>query len=242
MTQANWGLIDPNAFARGYQTSSGIVDGVANSFRQGAQDNALRTYAMNPNDPNAINALAQNGDPRLAMQLRERQAASQAAKHEKDTAMIAALARDSKDPETFDQAVDQVVAMGYPEAAQFKGKFSPGLRSALMAAGGIKDDAAESPYQAVAGQPGAGVYRFDKRNGTMTELVRANDGTGMAGAPVAPTVPPEKTIGIPRVTDASTYEAIPPGEQYQAPDGTIRTKPKVTNGGPTPPASGVFLP
>ena len=239
MTQINFGLQDPNAFQRGYQQTSGMVDGIANSFKQGGQDNALRQYAMNPNDPNAINALAANGDPRMALQARQQQSSAQAAKHEKDTAMIAALARDSKDPASFNAAVDQVVAMGYPEAAQFKGKFSPGLRSALMAAGGVKDDAAESPYQVVAGQPGAGVYRFDKRGGTVTELVRANDGTALAGAPV---VSQEQANGIPRVTDQATYDAVPPGEKYLTPDGTIKQKPARTNGGPTPQASGNFLP
>lgn len=140
MTSANWGLLDPNAFARGYQQSSGMIGGIVDNFRQGEKDNALRQYAMNPNDPNAVNALA-GADPRLAIQVRQQQAEAMKAKQEQDAKVIASLARDANDPQTFDQAVDQVVAMGYPDAAQFKGKFSPALRSALMAAGGIKDEA-----------------------------------------------------------------------------------------------------
>jgi hypothetical protein len=151
MTNANWGLLDPNAFGRGYQQTNAMVTGVAEAFQQGQAQrrqmdgqNALTAYAMNPDDPAAFQGLAQH-HPQAAMQVRERQRAAQSAKHEQDTKLIAALARDTKDPMSFDAAVDQVVAMGYPDAAQFKGKFSPGLRSALMAAGGLKDEAGPQP-------------------------------------------------------------------------------------------------
>lgn len=130
MTNIQWGISDPNAFARGYAQSNNIVGGITNAFRE-------RDI--------------------MAEQRRKEEEAKQAAKHERDTKVIATLARDAKDPQTFDQAVDQVVAMGYPEAAQFKGQFSPALRSALMAAGGLEDKSQEAEYVVIDG------VAFDKR-------------------------------------------------------------------------------
>jgi len=175
--------IDPNAFGRGLNQSYGFVTGIANDVRQGQQQNALSAYAQNPDDPNALNALARNGDPRIAMQLRQQQQQAQAAKQEQDTKMIAALARDAKDPAQFDSAVDQVVAMGYPEAAQFKGKFSPALRSALMASGGLKDDEPQRP-QLVPYTQGGGVAAYDPQTRSLQTLVMPNPGDKQTGAPV----------------------------------------------------------
>ncbi len=245
MTQIQWGLADPNAFQRGYQQTSGMVDGIVNTFKQGAQDNALRQYAMNPNDPNSVNALATNGDPRLAIQVRQQQAQAQAAKQEKDVGVIAALARDSKDPASFDAAVDQVVAMGYPDAAQFKGKFSPGLRSALMAAGGIKDDV---------GQPTSLERNYEFYQRTAPDLApkylenQANPvrfvPDGMGGVTVVdpaafqngPTGPAASKGGGPQ---PGTVED---GYRFKGGDPARPENWEPVDGGPTPQASGNFRP
>lgn len=135
----NFGLQDPNAFARGMQQGRQPFDEMTATIEKQRADNALRAYASNPQGPGAINALAQV-DPRLAIQQQGQMANQAAEKQERDAKLIAGLARDSKDATSFDAAVDQVVSMGYPQAAQFKGKFSPALRTALMAAGGVKDE------------------------------------------------------------------------------------------------------
>lgn len=237
--QINFGLQDPNAFARGLQQGRQPFDEMTATLEKQRADNALRAYASNPQGPGAINALAQV-DPRLAIQQQGVVAKQASEKQERDAAVIGALARDANDAPGWDAAVDQAVAMGYTNAAQFKGKFSPQLRTAIMAAGGVKEASAEaSPFSFIAGQPGAGVYVGDRRTGTLTEKVRANDGSAPAGAPV---IPQEQTSGLRRVTDQATYDSVPPGEKYMTPEGVIKMKPPATNGGPTQPASGVFLP
>ncbi|MFP5328863.1 MAG: hypothetical protein ACLGHC_01830 [Alphaproteobacteria bacterium] len=52
---------------------------------------------------------------------------------------IGQLAQWADTPEKWDQAVDYLSAQGYSGAAQFKGRFSPEGRSALMQRGGVSD-------------------------------------------------------------------------------------------------------
>jgi len=237
--------IDPNAFARGYQTTNGMVGGVVDAFREGDRRNALSAYATNPNDPASLNALA-GADPALAIQVRQQQQQSQAAKQEKDTAMIAALARDAKDPATFDAAVDQVVAMGYPDAAQFKGKFSPGLRSALMAAGGLKDEASAAPTSLERN------YEFYKRTAPdLAPKYLENQASPLRfvpdGAGGVSVVDPAQFRG-PTGPAASQGGGPAPGtveDGYRFKGGDPARKENwepVGQGGPTQPASGGFRP
>lgn len=228
MTQIDWRLQDPNAFARGYQQTSGIIGGVVDSFKQGAQDNALRQYAMNPNDPNSVNALAQHGDPRMAIAIRERQAAAQREKQERDTQIIATLARDAKDPQSFDAAVDQVVAMGYPDAVQFKGKFSPALRSALMAAGGIKDEQGQGE-RIIPLQQGGSALAYDPVTRQTRTLIAPNPGGQQTGAPVAQGGGPQPGT-------------IEEGYRFKGGDPARPENWEPVEGGPTPQASGTFRP
>lgn len=68
-----------NAYWSAYNASKGAVDDIATNFAQAQKKNALeaamRGYAMNPDDPNAVNALAQV-DPAMAIQVRQQQAAA----------------------------------------------------------------------------------------------------------------------------------------------------------------------
>lgn len=235
-----WGIADPNAFQRGFQQTGGMVDGITAARNRAEKENALRTYAANPNAPGAINALAMY-DPKLAVDYQMQTAKTGQEKQKRDAEMIGALARDARDPQAFDAAVDQVVAMGYPEAAQFKGKFSPGLRAALMAAGGVKDEQQ---------QPTSLQRNYEFYKQTAPELApkylenQANpvrflpDGVG-GYTPIDPSAfrspAPDSTAGLRTVTDQATYDAIPAGEKYRTPDGTVRQKP----GGPaaSPPAT-----
>lgn len=227
-----------NTFWQSYGNTKKVVDDTVNAFQQGATNRALEQYATNPDDPNSVNALAR-ADPRLAIQVRQQQQQALAAKHERDTKVIAALARDAKDPATFDAAVDQVVAMGYPEAIQFKGRFSPGLRAALMAAGGIKDETQE-PTSLERN------YQFYKR--TRPELAdtyiqnQANpprfipDGMGggsWVGTP-GPTGPGASEGGGPQPG------RIEDGYRFKGGDPARPENWEPVEGGPTPQASGVF--
>jgi hypothetical protein len=59
--------------------------------------------------------------------------------HEEWTKIVAHAAKAATTPEAWDATIDQFVQMGHPEAAQLKGKFSPALRQAYMAQGGLDD-------------------------------------------------------------------------------------------------------
>lgn len=143
---------DFNILMRGPQPHE-VAAGVQQGFQLGQQqrkqrqlEEAFGKLAASPDDPNAANALMAV-DPRMGLQYRQQQVQFgqqqtklKQEKEERDAKVIASMARDARDPAAWDAAVDQIAAMGYPEAAQFKGKFSPALRSAIMAAGGVKDD------------------------------------------------------------------------------------------------------
>lgn len=245
MGEIQWGLADPNAFQRGYQQTSSIFDDMQKKRLQAEQDAALRQFAANPNAPDAINALARY-DPKLAVQYGQDQAKQQQTKHEQDTKIIGALARDAKDPQSFDAAVDQVIQMGYPEAAQFKGKFSPGLRSALMAAGGIKDETANQPNIAKE----VDYYRSLGRDDLAQQLLQHH----AEGPPVmvengdgTKTLYPRAMLG--QTATAPTTQgggpqpgAIEDGYRFKGGDPARAKNWEPVNGGQTPQASGVFQP
>lgn len=235
--EIDWGGFN-NAYQRTADTFSAIPGQVVQGFQQGQRRNALSQYAMHPDDPNSINALAKV-DPETAIQARQHQSQAQAAKHDRDTKIIAGLARDAKDPASFDAAVDQVVQLGYPEAAQFKGKFSPALRSALMNAGGISDAADHQPavvqgYEYRQSLPEAERGQFDKYQQNARPQIF---GSAEAGYNVFdPNGQQPAAAELPHVADQAGYDALPPGAQYTAPDGKVRVK----AGGQTQPASGNF--
>lgn len=233
-----------DAFNAAQGAVGGLVDKVAAARKQNALEAAMRGYAANPDDPNAVNALIM-ADPRAGLEVRQQQLAARQAKQERDTKIIATLARDAKTPEAFDAAVDQVVQMGYPQATQYKGRFSPALRSALMAAGGIKDEATE----ATSLQKN---YEFFQK--TAPELApkylenQANPvrfvPDGMGGVTVVdpsayqpgPTGPAASTGGGPKPG------IIEDGYRFKGGDPARPENWEPVEGGPTPQASGGFLP
>lgn len=60
------------------------------------------------------------------------------------TSYIGSVAQWADTPEKWDQAVDYLTQNGLPNAARFKGQFSPELRGQLMAQGGIDGGSPES--------------------------------------------------------------------------------------------------
>lgn len=122
---------------------------------------------------------------------------------------------------------------------QHYGKFDPQLAAvpfeqreqALISLGQMGEylKATEAPKAEIrATEPGGGLYRV--RPDGVDVLVAPNDGSQPFGAPAQG--------GPRRVTDEASYNAVPPGAAYMAPDGTIRRKP----GGPTGSQSGTFRP
>ncbi len=246
-------MIDPDAFGRGLRNSYGFVNGIATDVRQGIQQNerksALSQYAMNPNDPNAINALARV-DGALAMQAQDRQAMLAERQrntkqqgleaHRENIVKGAQIVRQiqPKDQAGWDRALTIAQRMGMntteipkhwndPQTQQY-------AQNLIAVADAFEPQKAEaSQYQVVAGQPGAGVYRFDKRAGSIDTLVKPNDGTQPMGAPAVE----GPASNVPTVTDQATYDAVPAGQSYRTPDGLVRQKP----GGQSQPATGGFL-
>jgi hypothetical protein len=142
MVEINWGLIGaaPDvgaAVLQGYQVGQQLA-------RQRATENALRAYATNPDDPRAVGALIQ-ADPRIGLQIRQQQAERQQALAQQQRQLtedhwkvIGQVAQWADTPEKWDAGVDHLVEQGIPEAAQYKGKFDPALRTTFMAKAGIE--------------------------------------------------------------------------------------------------------
>ncbi len=238
---------DPNAFGRGLQQSYGFVNGIANDVRQGQQQmqqqNALSAYAQNPNDPNALNALAQ-ADPRTAIQLRQQQAQQQGAQTEERTKLFGRAAKAAKTPQEWDAIATHLSQNGYPEAAQMVGKFNPEIRSAYMAAAG-ESDASDKPsaliqgYQFRQSLPETERGQFDKYQQNARPQIFGSAEAGYnvfdpnAGQAPAPAAPQD----IPRVATPEEAAKLPPGTQFMMPDGRVGTVPGGAGGN----ASGGFL-
>jgi hypothetical protein len=146
--------------------------------------------------------------------------------------VIGRAAAQADTPEKWDQVVDQLSASGFPEAAQYRGKFSPGLRAAFMAQGGIDPQkAGNAPtsyeeYQRARQDPNYGKFLEERRGPIVTHN---DDGTiTLIPRNMLPGAPPQEGGNIPSVTDEASYNAIPPGTQYRTPDGHVRVK----QGGP----------
>jgi hypothetical protein len=171
--------------------------------KQNALDGALRQYATNPNDPNSINALAAV-DPMLALKARAQQAETATGLRKEHQAALEAN-RDNiirgaqivrqlqpKDQASWDQALSTAQNLGIDVTHVPRNWNDPATQQyaqgLIAAADAFEPQKPESsPYQVVPGQPGAGVYRFDKRTGGITELVHANDGSGVTPSAAATT-------------------------------------------------------
>lgn len=196
--------------------------------KQAMTENALAAYATNPDDPRAVNALIA-ADPRLGIQVKAQQVAQaqaaqekQAAEQQKRVELIGRVALAAHDPESWDKMVDYITP-AFPDAAQYKGKYDPAMRSALIARAGLKDEGEkpdlvvidgvaidkrtgqplfESPYPRIVSGPG-GIYEQPRIG-----IGRGGTGTAKAGKVVV--------------------DALPPGWAYE------------DTGGPSPDGSGNF--
>lgn len=252
------GLIDPNAVGGAFAT--GLKHGQQEREAREVKG-ALSAYAMNPDDPAAFQTLAQyrpdmaiqigqdqrkraqqveiqrltaaaaNGDKTAAAQLAgvDLDAWDKIDKHQRaqikdrvdyigQAALAVSRLPESQRAQAWDQYIDQGVQAGHDDLAEYRGKYSPdALNAAIANAGQVKTliDLTEPHYQTV---PEGG------------SLVNTNDPAAVrsfvGNAPA----------NIARPASKAEFDALPPGAEFIAPDGTHRQKP----GGPTPSASGGF--
>lgn len=127
-------MIAPNV---GGMIQQGIEKG-QQQRQQNMAKGALAALVRDPTNQRALAALAQV-DPERAMEFRKTQLQYGDKSHEEWTKIVAHAAKAATTPEAWDATIDQFVQMGHPEAAQLKGKFSPALRQAYMAQGGLDD-------------------------------------------------------------------------------------------------------
>lgn len=173
-----------------------IASGILQHFQAGQQQrqdmesrNALATYAQNPDDPNAISTLIR-ADPRLGLQARNQQQKLAADERDEITKLVGGIAKGANSLEEWDAGVDMLVTMGFKDAEQYRGKFSPAAKQAMMAAAGVKPDdpdlvvidgvamdkrtgqpVFESPYDRIIPGQGGSFYRVPRM------------GLGRGGAP-----------------------------------------------------------
>ena len=216
----------------------------ADAFQQGLQKrredsarNALAALVQNPNDPQALSTLARV-DPERALTFRQQQLKYGSDQHDEWAKVVGNAAKMATTPEQWDAIVDQFVANGHPEAAQLKGKFSPALRAAFMAQGGVSDDTPQDPSM---------IREFDiaTQRGlvppgtTYEQYVQLRSPS--INAPV--TIPYNSTVtgggapaNLPTVSTPEEAMMLPPGTQFRMPDGRIGTVPGGAGGN----ASGGF--
>lgn len=212
--------------------------------KQRMQENALAQYATNPNDPGAVNALAQV-DPRLAIQAREKMAIADERQRKTQTELTEASRANvlrgaqiirqvqPKDQASWDQVLATAQAAGIDTSTvprQFDPNFATNMVNLADTFEPVKAEA--SPFSFIAGQPGAGVYVGDRRTGTLTEKVRANDGTVAAGTPVA----------APNAAGGPKPGTVEGGYRFKGGDPSRQENWEPVAGGPTPQASGNFRP
>lgn len=250
MSGVNWGLGAQQGPDIGQRFIQGLEYGRANSRRM-ATENALRAYAANPADPGAANALLA-ADPAMGMQLRNQQIQQrrldQTAQREalesrrEDIERGAQIIRQvqPRDEATWQTALQAARSLGIdldgvptqwgPEAQQYATQLVTIAASAETA----------RPQQPTELQRNVDYYRSIGRddladqylNNRADPLVQMDiDGDGMAD--IAPRsavtariqgAPAPASGAVPRVTNQQQYDALAPGAEYTAPDGSLRRK------------------
>lgn len=213
-------LMNPGAVGQGIQQS--FMGGMQLGQQQAGQ-NALSQYAANPDDPKSFAGLARHR-PEMAMQVRQQQAQQQQAATKQKQEIIGRAVQMADTPEKWDMVAQQLAQRGIPEAANYVGKFSPELRSIMMAEAGLSspEDRATSLQKNYEWLKGINPQAADQYLKSETEgnPLIANNGDGTF------------TI-IPRgMMQGGQQGAVPP-----PPPGFVIDQPE---GGQTPPASGNF--
>lgn len=138
----NFDLLDPNAFQRGFEQGRAPFEEIRARREQQSFANALAALQANPGDTNALAQVTQVA-PEFGFRIGQDMRAQQQAGRERLLKVVGTLAKNSKDPQSWDAAVDYLASQGIEGAAQYKGQFSPQMRAAIMAEAGIEDDTAD---------------------------------------------------------------------------------------------------
>lgn len=200
----------------GASRSGGALGGATGIVADPAQDEAQFNALLAPLD---------QIDPAMSIKLREqrqrsiegmddRRARQQEGQNKLDGELVKATGQAALDvlnlpadqrPAAWDNYVDQF-SQRYPNAAQYRGKYSDASAKALLAQAGMIDSyqkSQEPKYQVV---PEGGA------------LVNMNDPRALSQfSNPAPSEPV-------KVGSDADYQTLPPGAQYIAPDGTVRRK------------------
>lgn len=214
----------------GEEFRNGMAQG-RETFRQGAQDNALAGLARNPDDPEAqrqlmgINPDAMNKitDRRTALTKAKNDETKLALEENRDNIMKGAqIVRQMNptDQASWDQVLVVAKRAGIP-ITQDWAEYNPDLVKGLIAQANtfepLKSDTA-SPYKFLVNEQG--VYVGDERTGGVTTGVIPNADPARVGKPA--TAPAN---GIPTVRNDDDFDALPPGAEFKDPQGNVRKKP-----------------
>jgi hypothetical protein len=182
-------------WALGLQQGPNAGEAFAQAFQQGQQTqrqnvarNALAVLAQDPNNQQALGALAK-ADPETAMQWRAQQAQlvkEQLAQHQDNILKGAEIIRQfaPKDQASYSQALAAAQAAGI-DISQVPQQFNQSYVDGVLKLADALKPQAESDIVNVPYQAGGGVLQVNKKTGEIRPLVVPNPGTQQAGAPVA---------------------------------------------------------
>lgn len=227
MGEVRWDLLAayPNpgeAFAKGWQ--EGEV-----KAKEAATKRAIAALLGNPRDANAMATVALE-NPEFAYTVQKGNKADDAQRMEEFYKVAAPLAAQVQTPEEWDALADDLVANGYPMAAQFKGQFSPAMRSRAMALGGVTEKPLSERYIPL--NEGGGLARINPKTGQAEMVILPNQGGAPVGSPVAGGPPPAAVDFL-----RNNPQTAAQFEMKYGPGSAARV---LGNGGPTPDASGPF--
>jgi hypothetical protein len=223
----NWNMLAayPNAgeaFAQSWEKQQ-------ETNKQNMGRNALAALVQNPNDPQALAALAKVA-PEQAMQFRSQQATlakTQLAEHQEHILTGSQIIREMKphDQASWTATLQAAQRAGVPVSElgvpmEWNDQTAQYAQQLVGVADALKPQA-ENDVQNIPYQAGGGVLQYDKRTGTVHELVAPNDGSHPSGAPAG----------------GAITATGPNGQKIQLNQQTGQWEPI---GGPTPQASGGF--
>jgi hypothetical protein len=184
MSDVNWalGLQQGNAgdaFAQAFQ------QGQVNN-RQNAARNAMAALVQNPNNQQALQALAQ-ADPGAAQQFQSQRLEAfkmQAAQHQENILKGAEILRQlqPKDQAGWDHA-RAVAQQAGVDISEVPAQFDPQYAQGLVAIADAWHPQTGQNGRIITPQPGGGAWELGP-DGTMRQLIAPNDGSAPPGAPV----------------------------------------------------------
>ena len=250
MVDPNWGLLQGNQSQQYFNNGAQLGNHLATTQRARELDSALAPYVTNPTDQAAFGKITQL-DPRMGMQLQEREAQRKAAeaKAGQEKALTVAKLFVDVTPENYQQRLSVAQRMGIdttgapqqfdpnwvtenriimqtvaerPEALSTAGKIAVDegyQRGSPEFHERVKQIVVSEATKTIPYQPGGGVATYNAQTGQTQVIVQPNYGDQPAGAPAQP------SGNIARPKTKAERDALKPGQQYEAPDGSIRTVP-----------------